>query len=110
MNGEIIKKILAERGFSQRKVAEMIGESQQNLNSALQKDDIKTGLLERISQATDIPLAVFYGDVMITHQEGDGSTAVTGTKNNISSDAERIRLLEKLLEEKERTIQILMSK
>lgn len=105
MKGSTVKKILSDNGFTQRKVAEMIGESQQNFNAALSNDDVKTGLIERVSAATGIPMAVFYGDVTIEH-----STTVVGTKNTVSTDAERIRFLEKLLEEKERTIQILLKK
>ena len=61
MKGIDLKKFLAGRGFSVSKVAALLNESKQNMSAALAKDDIKTGLVERIAAATDIPLLEFYG-------------------------------------------------
>ena len=61
MKGIDLKKFLAGRGFSVSKVAALLNESKQNMSAALLKDDIKTGLVERISEATGIPLLEFYG-------------------------------------------------
>lgn len=61
MKGMDLKNFLAGRGFSVSKVASLLNESKQNMSAALSKDDIKTGLVERIAKATKIPLLEFYG-------------------------------------------------
>lgn len=61
MKGVDLKNFLAGRGFSVSKVAALLNESKQNMSAALLKDDIKTGLIERIAEATGIPLLEFYG-------------------------------------------------
>lgn len=61
MKGLEVKEILRKNGYTLQKVAEKIGESSQNFSSLLAKDDIRTGLVERISTATGIPLAELYG-------------------------------------------------
>lgn len=61
MKGLEVKEILRKNGYTLQKVAEKIGESSQNFSSLLAKDDIRTGLVERISAATGIPLSELYG-------------------------------------------------
>ena len=48
MKGIDVKTTLKKQGFTLTSVAAALGESQQNLNSLLSKDDVRTGLLERI--------------------------------------------------------------
>lgn len=76
-------------------VAELIGTSQQNLASALKHGDIRTGLLEQISEALGLSLAEFYGDAFGTVQQATGShnTQVAGSSNVISNDPELLALL-----------------
>lgn len=59
MKGLAVKEILKRNGFSVSGVAEKLGVSNQNLFAALAKDDVKSGLLERIAEATGLPVAVF---------------------------------------------------
>lgn len=61
MKGLEVKEILRKNRISITEVAEKIGTTNQNLFNILSKDDIKTGLVERISAATGIPLAELYG-------------------------------------------------
>ena len=57
----VVKFTLKRHGVTLKKVAAAIGESQQNLTSLLSKDDIRSSLLERISEATGISIPEFYG-------------------------------------------------
>ena len=66
-------------------VAEMLGESRQNFNALLSKDDVKTGLLERISEATGLPLALFYGGANIATANGEHASAVAGNNNTTTA-------------------------
>ena len=61
MKGLEVKEILRKNRISITEVAEKIGTTNQNLFNILSKDDIKTGLVERISAATGIPLSELYG-------------------------------------------------
>lgn len=85
MKGIDVKTELRRNGFTLTQVASLLGESQQNLNAALSKDDIKTGLIERISVATGIPIATFYGDPITALASGDNAQAVAGNNNNVNT-------------------------
>ena len=87
MKGAHIKKILVEAGISQGEVARRIGESQQNFSAALKSEDVKTGLVERIAEATGLPVCHFYGDSQIASTTGDHSPAVAGNNNQVDTTA-----------------------
>ena len=101
MKGIEVKAILKKQGLTITGVAEMLGESQQNLNSMLSKDDIRTGLLERISEATGLPIAMFYGDSAINANLGNYSSAVTG--NNIQVNTSTGEFLKELAAQRKLT-------
>lgn len=61
MTGEKVRELLKDRKIQQKEVAAKLGMSTSNLGNQLDKDDIRTGLLEKISEATGIPIAEFYG-------------------------------------------------
>jgi len=73
MNGNKLKIIIKDLGFSLKEVADLMGESPQNLNSMLNAQDIKTGVVERISAAIKKNLYSFmYNDVkLMTYEEMD---------------------------------------
>ena len=87
MKGEHIKTLLKRNGFSISSVAEMLGESNQNLFAALAKDDVKTGLVERIAEATGLSVCHFYGDTQVATTSGDHSPAVAGNNNQVDTTA-----------------------
>ena len=61
MKGIEIQEFLRCRGWSVSKIADLMGESRQHLNNMLSKDDVRTGLVERLSSVTGIPILEFYG-------------------------------------------------
>ena len=95
MTGENIKKVLASHKLQMKDVAEKMGTSLSNLSAGLTKIDVKTGLLEKIAEATGIPISVFYGEAFGTVQTalGDNNTQVAGSGNTVTSDAAVLELL-----------------
>lgn len=73
MNGNKLKIIIKDLGFSLKEVADLMGESPQNLNSMLNAQDIKTGVVERISVAIKKNLYSFmYNDIkLMSYDEMD---------------------------------------
>ena len=85
MKGADIKAEIKRLGKTITEVAEALGESQQNLNSALSGDNIKTGTLERIAAYLGKPIGYFYGEGNTATASGEGSTAVAG--GNVINDS-----------------------
>jgi len=57
---ELIKKYLNDNNISQRRLSTMLGETAQNFNKKLSKDDLLISLVERISIAVQHD---FFGDI-----------------------------------------------
>lgn len=84
MNGEAVKKILKSKGVKLNSLAILLEETPQNMSSLLNVADVKTGLLERISAATGIPMAEFFGEkssISATMHGGNGNRMMTGVGN-----------------------------
>ena len=119
MSGQELKKKIAQQNVSALAIAKKMGISPQALNSTFNAADVKSGTLERIADALGVGMSFFYPtDGNSAVASGDGSVAVTGNNNvagNVTiGDAavlqERVKMLERLLEEKERLIKVLMEK
>lgn len=116
MTGQELKLKLIEAGKSQKDIAELLGVTAQSLSSVLSAKDVRSGTLERIAEAIGVKMSFFYpteGGVSIA-----GNNNISGNNNAVGNvtigDAavlqERVTMLEKLLEEKERLIKVLMEK
>lgn len=84
MKGIELKNFLAGKGITVTSIAKMLGESQPNMSSLLGVSDVKTGLLERISAATGIPMSEFFGEkssISATMHGGNGNRMMTGVGN-----------------------------
>lgn len=88
MRGKDIKDILAQNGISQADIAKILGISPANLNNMLAKDDVRTGLLESIAHAANIPISVFYGDSYTVH--GNNNALATGDHSTANSSDDRL--------------------
>lgn len=62
MKGSELKEILRKEGVVLMSLAENIGMSQQNLSAAFTRDDVKSGLLEKIARCLGKPVGFFYGE------------------------------------------------
>lgn len=60
MTGTILKNQLQKYGISLSEIARRLGMSQQSFNQALNAADIKSGLIEKISEALNVPMTYFY--------------------------------------------------
>ena len=97
MKGKDIKDVLAKHSIPQTEIAKLLGITPNNLNNMLSKDDIRTGLLEGIATAANIPISVFYGDTFnIT-----GSNNATGNNSTNTVNATDDRLLSLLVSKDE---------
>ena len=96
MKGENVKNIILGMEYSVAQVAEMIGTSQQNLASALKHEDVRSGLLEKIASALNVPLSTFYGGTFGPVQSvGDNNTQITQVAGNYSGtpDSKSLEIL-----------------
>lgn len=96
MTGSELKRIILAEGLSVAEVARRLGTSQQNLTCALNKEDIRTGLLERVAEVMKRPLSFFYGEEFCQVQTatGNNNTQISGDSNTVApSDAALLELL-----------------
>jgi transcriptional regulator with XRE-family HTH domain len=117
MTGKDLKEKIAQQNISALAIAKKLGISPQALNSTFNAADVKSGTLERIAEVLGVGMSFFYpmgGSNTVATDNGN----VAGNNNGVVSvtigDAailqERVTMLEKLLEEKERLIKVLMEK
>ena len=113
MTGKELKDKLAKQDIPASAIAEKIGISPQAINSTFNAADVKSGTLERIANVLGVDMTFFYpaeGNKAVA----SGDNSVAAIQSTVTHDdgvlAAKVSLLEKLLEEKERTIQILMEK
>ena len=95
MKGIEIKEFLRQRGWSVAKIAELIGESRQNLNNMLSKDDVRTGLVERLSSVTNIPLLEFYGAASPGYLLSGEGNVVNNGRDVTTADPSLVAVIQK---------------
>ena len=89
MNGKTIKDVLANNGIAQAEIARLLGLTPNNLNNMLAKEDVRTGLLESIAEAANLPISVFYGDSYTVL----GNNNATGSNNTVNTSDDRLLTL-----------------
>lgn len=109
MTGSELKDILTSLDESLANVARRLGITPQNLDSTLKTKDVKTGLIERLAKLYNKPVSFFFDEQNTSiHTEGDYSPASdSGDVSVIVGDvvlAERVKLLQQLIEEKDERI------
>lgn len=120
MTGQELKARIMKVGKSQKDIADYLGVTAQSLSSVLSAKDVRSGTIEKIAQVLNVPISFLYGE-----KDKDQNAIATGNgiavagNNNVAGNVtigdatvlqERVTMLEKLLEEKERTIKILMER
>lgn len=127
MTGQCLKEKILLAKVPLSVIAERLGITAQSLNSCFKGKDVRSNTIERIAEVLDVDMSFFYpmegGSTSIA--SGNGNVAVTGNNNDVGNVTigdsvvlqERIKALEAenkakdlLLDEKERTIQILMKR
>ena len=94
MTGEELKKKLLSVGLQQKDVAQKLGKSQQNVSQMMTAADVRTGLIEELCKAFDLPPSLFYGDGGVTAT--NHSVALNGNGNDIkTTDEALVRVIER---------------
>lgn len=108
MSGKELKEILNKEGINLSELAKMLGfANDQRLHSALKAEDVKSGLIEAISRATNKSIGFFYKREL-GNLATDNSITVSGDGNSVTALSERfISLLEKKDEQMDRMLTIL---
>ena len=115
MSGLYLRNFLTKEGINFSDLSKRLGfANEQRIYSLFSAADVKSGTLEKIAAALEKEVAWFYQGEKINGSVTSGHHNVAAVNSTVSvgkemSDPERIEFLEKLLEEKERTIQILLS-
>ena len=117
MTGKELKEKKAQQNISALAIAKKLGISAQALNSTFNAADVKSGTLERIAEVLGVKMSFFY-PMDSTSAVASGNGNVVGNNNAVGNltvgDAavlqERVTMLEKLLDEKERLIKVLMER
>jgi transcriptional regulator with XRE-family HTH domain len=99
MTGEKLKRIITENGYTLASAARLLGMSSQHLNQALSVADVKSGLLEKVSETFGISITALYGETQGMAITGNGS----GVNVNNNDSAVVNRFLS-IIEEKDRQI------
>ena len=121
MNISKLNQLFKDSKISKVEFAKHCGITRATLDNALQGGDIRVSILEKIASTLNIPVGELfdYSDSQDVSLSGDNNQVnghgATGNINNAASAEtdllkERVKSLEALLDEKERTIQILMGK
>ena len=116
MNLLKIKDLCERKEGGLKRLAEDIGMSEQNLHRCINLNKMQAGDLEKVAITLGVSIGYFFDNMPVANQSianGNGSaSSIYGnvTVGMIADKDKGIEHLKALLEEKERTIQILMDK
>lgn len=91
MKGIDLKEKLNATHISLAEIARRLGISPQSLNSVFNSEDVKSGVLERLSEVLEVPIAYFYGDSYTV--QGNNNALATGDHSTASSSDDRLLAL-----------------
>ncbi len=111
MEGKILKRKLLELNKTQKELSELLGITAQSVNAILSAKDVRSGTIERIAQALNVPVSFFFGEEVGHNAVASGNKSVAAINSNVSSPTaavleERVKSLETLVTEKERLIKV----
>jgi transcriptional regulator with XRE-family HTH domain len=125
----IIRDLANKKGMTLRELSQRIGMSEDGLQKIIRKGVTTTVNLEKIANVLGVPVSCFFDDTLVNQQISVGGNAGGAIKmvggddysktalcpgalqeaqQEVAALKERLNQNEKLLEEKERTIQILL--
>lgn len=94
----LIRDLCEKNKIKIRELASRIGKDESSIQSMIRTGSTNTKTLEAIAEVFNVPAGLFFDNPPENNQ-----------KNNLNKDAE-IAYLKKIIEEKERLIQILLNK
>ena len=115
MNISKINSYVASNKLGKGEIAERCGISRTTLDNVLSGADVKISTVEKLASVLGGSVGSFFDEQPTSTANASGDRSVAAINSEISvgenlADSERVAYLERILEEKERTIQILMSK
>lgn len=120
MHLDVIKKYAEKFDGGIKRLASETGMSEQNLHRCIRLNKIQAGDLEKIASLLGVDIQTFFdtpaggSPVSFHHNQVNGEGAHGNINGDASADAavlrERVRAMQKLLDEKERLIRVLMEK
>lgn len=115
-NGHKITQLLEQRQTTKKSLFEYMGTSASGLDSIIKNCNPTAEKIEQIADFFNLPIDYFFDRNIKTSEQtttvnGNGNKVQNGNGNvMIENQAKEIEHLKQLLEEKERTIQILLKK
>lgn len=127
--GLVIKELMLKQNIEVADLAKRLGKTKQAVYDMLDKEDVNTSLLRELAAIFNVPITIFFDNSVNNNQSNTGNNSVVlGQNNNVDSlnlDCkeklesalveikhlkEVIDAKDKLLQEKERLINVLMNK
>lgn len=118
MNYRLLQKLLEESKLGKARIAEMAGISRTTLDNAINGADIKISTLENLSNVLGICTSVLFNEDTTCGSAVNVSGTINGGQNvtnySCENEVRTLRALlaekERIIAEKERTIQILLNR
>lgn len=127
--GLVIKELMLKQNIEVADLAKRLGKTKQAVYDMLDKEDVNTSLLRELAAIFNVPITIFFDNSVNNNQSNTGNNSIVlGQNNNVDSLnldykeklesalveikhlKEVIDAKEKLLQEKERLINVLMNK
>lgn len=125
--GLVIKELMLKQNIEVADLAKRLGKTKQAVYDMLDKEDVNTSLLRELAAIFNVPITIFFDNSVNNNQSNTGNNSIVlGQNNNVDSlnlDCkeklesalveikhlkEVIDAKDKLLQEKERLINVLM--
>ncbi len=113
MNLEKIRRASEKYKGGLKHLASDIGMSEANLHRCISNNKIQAGDLEKIASLLGVSILTFFDEEPSQNAIASGKNSIAAVNSEVNGNKaleEKVHLLEQLLKEKERTIQILMQK
>lgn len=127
--GLVIKELMLKQNIEVADLAKRLGKTKQAVYDMLDKEDVNTSLLRELAAIFNVPITIFFDNSVNDNQSNTGNNSIVlGQNNNVDSLnldykeklesalveikhlKEVIDAKDKLLQEKERLINVLMNK
>lgn len=127
--GLVIKELMLKQNIEVTDLAKRLGKTKQAVYDMLDKEDVNTSLLRELAAIFNVPITIFFDNSVNNNQSNTGNNSIVlGQNNNVDSLSldckkklesalveikhlkEVIDAKDKLLQEKERLINVLMNK
>lgn len=112
--GLIIKDLAGQQNITLADLAKRLGKTKQAVYDIVEKEDVSTAIVRQCCKIFNVPASYFFEEQVTGNAIANGNS-VAAINSDVSvgnslSQQEKIDYLERLLAEKERTIQILMER